>query len=426
MARDLTLYWWGQTASTVGSLFTAVALPVVAVVHLDASPGQISLIGAAATLPALLFGLPAGVLADRIARPRRALILLDTISALAIAVVAAGLAGDVVSIPWLIALALVSGSVSVVTEVVYFLHLNQVVEAGGLTKARARLQSGQFGAGLIGRLAAGPAIVAFGTATALAIDAVSYLLSAAVLLAMRPAAPLERIPRSGRTTFLRDALAGGRILFGNRFYRALMLLLTVPIFTGAGTGALGGIYLLHTLRVPTGVYGLVGMVAGLLGLLGSTLAGRILSPHRDARRVIVLCYAASSLCALLYPAAGGPLPLALVVAGLGIGVPALFGAVSNVALSPVLVAETSEEALGRVTATLHVYAGALGLLGALAGGLLGDRLGVRPAIWTLAGASALVMLLTVPTALRAIRAAPFRPEPPERTTAPAEESAATQ
>ncbi|MEV7122607.1 MFS transporter [Kitasatospora griseola] len=424
MARDLRLYWWGQTASTVGSLFTAVALPVVAVVHLGATPGQISLISAAATLPALLFGLPAGVLADRISRPRRTLVLLDALSALATAAVAVAVAGDVVSIAWLIALALVSGSVSVVTEVVYFLHLNQLAESGELTKARARLQAGQFGAGLVGRLVAGPAIVAFGTATALAVDAASYLLSAGALLAMRPVAPLERAPRTGPSSWLRDSLAGARILFDNRFYRALMLLLTVPIFTSAGTGALGGIYLLHTLHVPTGVFGLVGMLAGVLGLLGSTVAGRILAPHRDARRVLVLCYASSSACALLYPAAGGPLPLAMVLAGLGIGLPALFGAVANVALSPVLVAETSEQALGRVMATLHVYAGALGLLGALAGGLLGDRLGVRPAVWTLAGASALVMLLTAPTALRAIRAAPFRPEPPERTTAPAEESAA--
>ncbi len=421
MARDLTLYWWGQTASTVGSLFTAVALPVVAVVHLDATPGQISLIGAAATLPALLFGLPAGVLADRISRPRRTLVLLDTVSALAIAAVAAAVAGDVVSIPWLIALALVTGSVSVVTEVVYFLHLNQLAEAGELTRARARLQAGQFGAGLVGRLAAGPAIVAFGTATALAVDAASYLLSATALLVMTPVAPLDRTPRTGPSAFVRDALAGARILFDTPFYRALMLLLAVPVFTSAGTGALGGIYLLHTLRVPTGVFGLVGMVAGLLGLLGSTLAGRVLAPPRDARRVVVLCYAASSLGALLYPAAGGPLPLALVLAGLGLGVPALFGAVANVALSPVLVDGTSEEALGRVMATLHVYAGALGLVGALTGGLLGDRFGIRPAIWMLAGVSAAVMLLTAPLALRTIRHAPPRPEP---GPAPAEEATA--
>ncbi|MGW4378972.1 MFS transporter [Kitasatospora sp. NPDC004531] len=419
MARDLTLYWWGQTASTVGSLFTAVALPVVAVVHLDASPGQVSLIGAAGTLPALLFGLPAGVLADRIARPRRALMLLDAVSALAIAAVAAAVAGDVVSIPWLVALALVSGAVSVVTEVVYFLHLGQVVEAGALTRARARLQSGQLGAGLVGRLLAGPAIVAFGTATALAVDAVSYLLSAAALLAMRPVAPRERAPRTGPSTFLRDALVGGRLLYRNRFYRALLLMLAAPVVTGAGSGALGGLYLLHTLAVPTGVYGLVGMAAGLFGLLGSTLAGRVLTPRHDARRVVVLSYLGGTLCALLYPAAGGPLPLALAVAGLGAGVPALFGAVANIALSPVLVAETSEDALGRVSATLHVLVGALGLVGALAGGLLGDLLGVRAALWVLAAAGAAAVLVTAPLALRVVRALPAPGGPAAREEAAA-------
>ena len=58
--RDFRLFWFGQTTSRFGSTITTVALPLVAVTVLDASTLQIALLQAAAWLPWLVIGLPAG------------------------------------------------------------------------------------------------------------------------------------------------------------------------------------------------------------------------------------------------------------------------------------------------------------------------------------------------------------------------------
>lgn len=66
--RDFRLLWAGQAVSSVGSNVTAVALPLVAVAVLDASAAQVAMLTAAAWLPWLLVGLPAGAWVDRMRR----------------------------------------------------------------------------------------------------------------------------------------------------------------------------------------------------------------------------------------------------------------------------------------------------------------------------------------------------------------------
>src|SRR6266480_3686784 len=78
-AGDLRTYLAGQTASAFGSTLTATATSVVAVISFHAGPQMVSLIVTCATLPALMFGPICGVLADRVTRPRRMLLILDLV-----------------------------------------------------------------------------------------------------------------------------------------------------------------------------------------------------------------------------------------------------------------------------------------------------------------------------------------------------------
>lgn len=412
--RDLNLYWWGQTASAFGAVFTSIAVPVVAVLHLNASPGQIALISAASTLPVLLLGLPMGMLADRVTRPRRTLLTLDTVSAAAVGLMALGLAHGSIRIWWLIMFSLVQGCVSLVVEIVYFIHLRQLCEQGEIGRQRARLQAGEFVAGFIGRLLVGPTIVVFGGAVALLIDAASYLLSAAALLSMRRAALAPRTSAAAARITLTAMGAGARFLLGRPFHRGLSVFIMVGAATGAAAGTLTAPFLLRTVHVPTSAYGLVFAMIGLMGLAGSTAAGRIVRPGRDPRRLALTAFTAGIGCALLLPLSSGPLAVAMACAALGLGLPIFFGAIANVALSPVIVADVPEEEIGRAMATLRVVAGTAGLVGALLGGLLGDRYGVREALWIVNVVGFGSILLVLPNALRAARnlnAAPA-PTPP--------------
>src|SRR3989441_8599087 len=67
--RDFLLLWSGQSVSRIGDQFTGLAVPYMAAYVLAASPGEMGLLGAAGTVPFLLFGLLVGVWVDR--RQRR-------------------------------------------------------------------------------------------------------------------------------------------------------------------------------------------------------------------------------------------------------------------------------------------------------------------------------------------------------------------
>src|SRR5690606_17142173 len=106
-------------------------------------------------------------------------------------------------------------------------------------------------AGFVGRLLVGPTIVAFGASAALAIDAASYLLSAAALLSMGRStlAPARTAPRRRLTTA--EIVAGVRFLAVRPFHRALSVFILVGALTAAAAGTLTAPFLLRTVQVPT-------------------------------------------------------------------------------------------------------------------------------------------------------------------------------
>src|ERR1700733_12273825 len=143
MNRDFRFFWTGQVTSAFGSAFTAVALPLVAVRWLGASPAQLGLLVAAGTVPLLLFGLLLGMLVDRLPRRRPCLIACDFLGAATLACVAAGAAAGWLTL-WGLAIAqFVLGLTGVITESAYFVHLRSLVEENDVVRARARLQGGQ-------------------------------------------------------------------------------------------------------------------------------------------------------------------------------------------------------------------------------------------------------------------------------------------
>lgn len=426
--RDHRLFWWGQTASAFGSVFTAIALPVIAVVYLGASPGQMGMISAAAILPSFLFGLPAGALADRFARPRRVLMALDTICALAVAMVAFGVASHHVTVVWLIALAAIDGTLSILLEVVYFIHLSQLTDKDGIGVLRAKLQAGSYGAGVVGRLLAGPTIVLFGAWAALCVDVASYVVSVTALVLMAPVPPVAHAcAREPIGRMLRGMGSGAQTFLGDRFHRILLVFLFVPGTAGAGVSTLTSPFLLRVVHVPTAAYGLLFAASGLMGLAGSLIAKRWLRPGRDPYMVTVASLTAAAVLAVLLPLASGPLPVAAAIATLGISLPALFGAVANIGISPLIFSAAREDAVGRTMAFMQVLGAVSGLVGALAGGFLGDWIGIRPAMLVLRGAVLVTMALCLPPTVRAIRHLRAQPEVPgESAPTPADPSYATK
>jgi MFS family permease len=391
--RDFRLYLAGDVSSTFGSVFTATATSVLAVDMFHASGFQAGVLAAASTLPTLVLAPVAGALADRIRRPRRVLIIGELVAAVAVGICAAGVAAGVAHFFWLVLVTVALGAVLTVTQTVFFTHLNSLRRAH-LATARARLQTASYVASSSANAVAGPVIGVFGPALALATDAVSYLLSAGSLRAIRspdrnPAYDPGRVPQA----IHRDIVAGVRILARSRL-RSVIGYALLGQLGFAGTGALKALFLLRTLDVPPHLYGVPGFCAAALGVVGSLVASRALAAGRRPGHVTVAWWTCGAFVALLLPVTAGPLPVVLLTAATGLAVPAMCGAAANVALVALFSDEIPEDAMGRANASLMVVVTAVTAAGALLAGGAADLLGVRGALWlcVLAGVAGLPLL----------------------------------
>src|ERR671918_2069958 len=116
--RDFRYLLLGQTTSQFGTQISGVAIPLLAVLTLHASPWQLGLVNAAATLAFAGIGLPAGVWLDRLRR-RRVLVASDLArSALLASIPLAAWAGWL-SITQLILVSLLVGIARVFFDVGY-------------------------------------------------------------------------------------------------------------------------------------------------------------------------------------------------------------------------------------------------------------------------------------------------------------------
>lgn len=395
MRHDFRLFWLGQTSSVFGSLFTTTAIGLVAVRFLGATPAQSGFLVAAASVTPVLLGIPIGALADRLHRPRRVLIGCDLFGMAAVGLLAVGLLLHLASIWWLVGLNIVLGGVTLVVETVYFLHLRGLVAKDQLPVARARLQTGEYGASVAGQSMAGPVVALAGAALAFGIDALSYLVSAVSLIRLRT--PDQPRPADRRAEPQHAGmLAGLGLMVRHGFLRPVSGYLAVQGLAAGATSALTAQFLIRVLRLPTALYGLPFALVGVCGIIGSIAATWLARRGTATRTMTAGGFIASTLAAALLPFSHGPVTLAVIMASLGIALPVFFGAIANVGITSVLTSEVPEGVLGRAIASMQTVMTVVQFAGALGGGLLGDVLGVHPALWLATGVSVAGLTLAVP------------------------------
>lgn len=399
MTSDFRLFWAGQVTSAFGSVFTAVAMPLVAVRYLGASPVQVGVLVAAASLPLLLFGLLIAAWVDRLPRRRPYLIGCDLVAAAALACVMIGLATDRLTVWGLGVFVFVLGVLGVIIESAYFVHLRSLIGDGDTVRARARLQGGEHAGGVLGRALSGPAVVV-GTVVPFLIDLASYLVSALSLALIKEPEPRRPTRETGRVSW-RELGAGLGLLFREPFLRRLTpFVIGQQIVAGMILAALPS-FLLTVLDVPTSLYGVMFVFLGVAAVAGTAVAGR-LADRVEARRLTVLAYLGVAVTTLLLPFAGGVLAIAVGLAALGIGLPYFFGAIANIGLTAFVTVTVDEEKLGRAGVSLQLVSVAALVSGSLVGGLLAEQIGIRPTLWIAALLSIATLVVLWPL-LRAAR-----------------------
>jgi len=385
--RNFALLWTGQAISELGSAVTVLVLPLIAVVTLGASAFEVSLVSAATSVAWLVVGLPAGAWADRVRR-RPVLIAADIGRALALATVPVAWWLDRLTIAQLIAVAAVTGVLTVVALAAENVFLATIVDRDRLVDANGKLMASASVATIGGPGLGGALVQLVGAPVALLVDAASFLLSAVCLARIRV---VERVAPATGASLRADVAAGMRYVMRNPFLRTMVVTGTISNFVLAGEGAVVVLFLIREVRITGGVVGVLFALGAVGALAGSLLASRLADRYGDAMliRAIPLVVAGGGL---LIPLTSRGFGLAWFVAGQLFMTAAI--AVFNVCVRSAVQIGTPPELLGRAGTSIRLFSRGALPLGALVGGALATALTARAAIAIL-----MSVMLAVPVLL---------------------------
>jgi MFS family permease len=338
----------------------------------------------------VLVGVPAGTLVDRLPR-RPILVACDLVSA--VLMVSAPIAAwlGVLTVGQLLLVALLIGLAEVFSSTAGQVFLPSVLPPDQLAPGNARLQGGASAAQVAGPGLAGLLAHLGGAVSALVLDALSYVVSAACLLRIRTR---ERIvPDPGRESLLASARVGLRFVVRDPYLRVLAAFGATSNLALTAYQAIMIVFLVREVGLGAGTIGVLGSLASLGGVAGAALSGPVVRRFGSARGLFLLEVGAG-LCALLLPlttTGWGTVWLVAGSAGLAAGVVA-----GNVINGSFRQRYCPPELLGRVTASMRVVNFGTMPLAAVLGGALATTIGLRPTMWVgTAGVLAAAMVLLI-------------------------------
>jgi MFS family permease len=376
-AHDFRSLWLGQSISLLGDQISYIALPLVAVLALDAGPAEMGFLGAAALLPHLLFSLPAGVWLDRVASRRRVLIACDLGRAAVLATVPIAYGFDALSLGQLYGVAFLAGCFAVFFDVSYPTVFVAVTPREQFLEGSSLINGSRSFSYIAGPSVGGLLVQAFSAPFTILADAVSYLFSALFLGRVRAAeAPVEEVEGS-----VRGRIAEGiRFIAGNEIFRPAFLATATLNFFNYAFSALFVLYATRTLDIEAGTLGLIlgaGAVGGLLGATFSARLGRAIGVGRSFLLGCILFPAPL----VLVPLADGPRPVIIgmlfaaeFLSGIGVMILDINGGSIIYALTP-------DRLRSRAQGSFNFVNWGIRPIGALVGGALGAWIGVRPTLW---------------------------------------------
>jgi MFS family permease len=412
--HDFRQLFVADTISQLGTQVSLLALPLVAVLALRASPFQVGLLAACETAAFLLIGLPAGAWVDRMRR-RNVLITGDLGRAVVLGTVPVAWWLHALTMFQLYAVALVTGALTVFFDVAYQSYLPHLVGRANLVEGNAKLEAVRGVNQMAGPTVAGLLIQWLTAPVAVLVDAVSFAGSALFVGLIRKREPVpERTPdaRLGR-----EIGEGLRFVFGNRLLRAIAMCTGSSNLFSAIWFPMLLVVLARELRLSAGTIGAMLSVVSIGGLLGALTATRI------AKRIgqgpaIWISVAVAGPFGLLIPVVQRGWLLGAAV--LGAAVSSFSSVVYNITQVSFRQGLTPERLLGRMNATMRFLVWGTMPLGGLLGGLLAKYFGVRAALWIAAIGGMLVFLPVFLSPLRTMRDLPVAGDLPASGELPAE------
>jgi MFS family permease len=406
---DFVKLWTGQSISELGSQVSQLAIPWLAAVGLHASPIEFSLLGVLGFLPFILFALPAGVWVDRLRR-RQILIVGDSTRALLLSIIPILWVAGVLQIWHLLVLQFVIGVFTVFFDVAYQSYLPALIEREHLVDGNSKLQLTVSVAQVGGPSLAGGLIAAITAPYAIVADAASFVISTLFMVRMRHRETLpERAAGEAHPKMWPQVKEGLAWVIGNRNLRAIAGCTGTSNFFSQVLFAILLLYAVRVLHLSSVTLGIVFAIGSLGSIAGALVANRI--QKRVGVGPAIIGYAiVFSLAGILIPLAPRSYPIPALIAAL-----VLFGFAGvayNITQVSLRQAITPERLQGRMNAAMRWIVWGTIPLGTLAGGAIGQAVGLHAALWVGAIGGLPVFLWVLLSPVRSIR------EMPEPVTEP--------
>lgn len=344
--RNFNLLFGGQTISTIGDALYAVALPWL-ILNNGGSARELGIVLTAYGIPRVGSVLLGGWLSDRL-RPRRLMLVADAFRALLVGLLAALALWGHPTLWQLCAIALPLGAFGGAFLPASAAILPDLLPDESLQAGNALNFSFTQAANLVGSALAGVVVAALTAGTGLALDALSFVVSAASLALVSGKSQQQRQDVEG-TPPVEDA--SGQITFG-RFMRGSRLMQVILLVGILANFCLGGLMevalptLAHgSMHAGASGYGLVLAAFGAGALAGGVFAG-MLGKLKRKGLVALLVALVMALSLALTPYWGVPGAMAWMLIG------GISNSVTNVLLITML----------QLTIPRHLMGRAMGLL----------------------------------------------------------------
>jgi MFS family permease len=382
---------WLLASSIVTNAGDGVALAAgpLLVASLTRDPLLVSMALLAQTLPALLFGVPAGAIADRHDR-RRIVAGVNLVRAAVLAVLAATIVTGSVSIAAVLATLFILGCAETFADVGTSSLLPRIVRREDLGIANARLQSAYLLTNELLMPPVGAFLFAIGMALPFATNAACFALGAVLVsrIVLQPSAQPEAGPAPMRSSFRRDMAEGLRWLLANPPMRTLALTIFLFNVTFGAAWSVLVLYASDRLGMSAVGFGLLTTAMAVGGLIGTASYGRLERRFSlgDIMRVGLLIETATHLVLALTTSAAVALATFVVFGAHAF----VWGTTSTVVRQRAV----PDALLGRVTG-VYTVAGFAGIVvGTPIGGLLARQFGITAPFWFgFVGSAVLVVVL---------------------------------
>ncbi|GIJ11805.1 MFS transporter [Micromonospora andamanensis] len=375
---DFLRLWGAQTIAMLGSRVTELALPLTAILLLDAGPTSLGLLNVAEYLPFTLVTLFAGVLADRYRR-RGLLIGANIGRALILAVVPVLALTDQLSMTALYVVAFLIGVLTSQFDVAYQAYVPVLVSRAQLVEANSKLQSTRSIAETGGKGFSGVLIQVFTAPGAIIVDCLTYLISAASLLAIKTREPRRSTTSRGFRGVWSEIGEGLRATLGHRILRAVLLQAAWFNLFHDVVLVLFPLYGLKDLELSPALLGFI-IASASVGAFGGSLIAGGLARRLGIGPAMVAGVLTSALGLLALPLATGSPMVQLLLLGAGYVISGVGITIFNIHSVALRQAIIPNRLLGRVSGTYRFVAWAVIPLGGLLAGVLANVLSARGAL----------------------------------------------